>query len=112
MSMSPPESLTESGSYPYADNTCIFHQDKDVQKIEDVLNKEISTLCVWFVDDKLSISSWEDKTKYVLFSKTKHLAKFHISYGYRDIKQYHTVEYSGCHIKSNLRGESRAKRVF
>ena len=49
------QSLSESGSYFYADDARIFHQDKGVQKIEDVLNKELSTLCKWFVDIKLSV---------------------------------------------------------
>ena len=26
--------ISKSGSYLYADNTCIFYQDKDVEKIE------------------------------------------------------------------------------
>ena len=46
-----PRSLSESGSDFYADDTCIFYQDKDVHKIVDVLNKEFSTL-------KLSIHFW------------------------------------------------------
>ena len=40
-----PQSLSELGSYFYADDMCIFYQDKDIQKIEDVQNKELSILC-------------------------------------------------------------------
>ena len=29
-----PQALNESGSYLYADDTCIFYQDKDVERIE------------------------------------------------------------------------------
>ena len=50
-----PQSLSEYGSHRYADETCIFYQDKYDHKIEDVLNQEFSTLCEWFVDNKLSI---------------------------------------------------------
>ena len=32
-----PQSLSESGSYLYADDMCIFYQGKDIRKIEDVL---------------------------------------------------------------------------
>ena len=28
----------------YADDTCIFYQEKDIHKIEDVVNKELLTL--------------------------------------------------------------------
>ena len=38
-----PQALNETGSY--VDDTCIFYQDKDVEKIERVLNKEFSSLC-------------------------------------------------------------------
>ena len=34
-----PQSLSESGSYLYADDMCIFYQGKDIRKIEDVLSK-------------------------------------------------------------------------
>ena len=40
-----PQALNETGSYLYADNTCIFYQDRDVEKIEKVLNNEFSSLC-------------------------------------------------------------------
>ena len=57
------QSLSEIDSYHYGDDTCIFYWDKDVQKIEDYLNKEFSTFSKWFVDNKLSIHFREDKTK-------------------------------------------------
>ena len=40
-----PQALNETGSYLYADDTCIFYQDKDIETIEKVLNKEFSSLC-------------------------------------------------------------------
>ena len=48
-----PQALNETGSYLYAGDTCIFYQDKDVEKIEKVLNKEFLSLCEWFIDKKL-----------------------------------------------------------
>ena len=47
-----PQALSETGSYLYADDTCIFYQDKDIETIEKVLNKEFSSLCEWFIDNK------------------------------------------------------------
>ena len=48
-----PQTLNKTESYLYADNTCIFYQDEDVEKIENVLNKELSSLCEWFIDKKV-----------------------------------------------------------
>ena len=35
-----PQSLSDTGSSLYADDTCIFYQQEDVKKIENVLNKD------------------------------------------------------------------------
>ena len=49
-----PQELNETGSYLYADDdTCIFDQDKDIDKIEKVSNTKFSSLCEWFRDNKL-----------------------------------------------------------
>ena len=39
------QSLSDSGSYLYARDTWFFYQHEDVKKIENVLNKEFSSLC-------------------------------------------------------------------
>ena len=91
--------------YLYADDTCIFVQEKDTQKIEDLRNKEFSTLCAWFVDNRLWIHNGKDKTKWVLFSKTKRWPKLNVSCGNRSITQYHTIECLWCQINCNLSGE-------
>ena len=75
-----PQSLSDVGSYLYGDDTCIFYQHEDIRKIENVLNKESSSLCQWFVDNKLSIHFGEDKTKSILFSKTRGLKEINISF--------------------------------
>ena len=48
-----PQALNETESYLYADDICIFYQDKDFEKIEKVLNKEFLSLCECFIDNKL-----------------------------------------------------------
>ena len=60
--------------------------------VKDVLNKEFSSLCQWFIDSKLSIHFGEDKTKYILFSKTRGLKEINISFAGNFIKQHETVE--------------------
>ena len=94
------------------DDTYIFYQHEDVNKIENVLNKEFSSLCQWFIDNKLSIHFGEDKTKSILFSKTRGLREINISFAGHSIMQHETVEYIGCQLDSKLSGEAMASKVL
>ena len=62
------QTLNQTGSYLYADDTCIFDHEKDIEKIE-VLNKEFLSLCGWLIDNKLSIHLGDDKN--IFFSQKK-----------------------------------------
>ena len=44
-----------------------FHQN--VKFIKRNLSSEFNNLCQWFIDDKFSIHSGEDKTKSILFKE-------------------------------------------
>ena len=52
----------------YADDTCLIFQHSEINEIEIQLNKNFSSICDWFVDNKLSIHFGEDKTNLILFS--------------------------------------------
>ena len=80
------QSLSDSDSYLYDNDTSIFYQHIDVLKIKVCLNKESSMLCEWFCDNKLSIYFGEDKTKCFLFSET--ICYLNISCRDHDIKQF------------------------
>ena len=96
-----------------ADDTYIFYQHEDVKQIENVLNKEFSSLCQWFIDNKLSILFFgEDKTKPILFSKTRGLREINIAFSGHSIKQHETVEYLGCQLDSKLSGEAMASKAL
>ena len=106
-----PQSLSDAGSYLYANDTCIFYKHEGI-KIENVLNKAFSSLCQWFIGIKLLINFGEDKTKSVLFSKTQGLKEINISFAGHSIKQHETVEYLGCQLDSKLSGEAMASKVL
>ena len=40
---------------------------KNIQKIEEQLNSDFTSLCEWFIDNKLSVHFGEEKTKSILF---------------------------------------------
>ena len=51
----------------YADDTCLICTGKDIKTIKDQLSRDFSSLCEWFIDDKLSIHLGEQKTKSIFF---------------------------------------------
>ena len=107
-----PQSLTEIASNLHADDKCIHYQDKDIEKSENILNKEFSSFCECFIDNKLSIYFGEDRTKAILFTKNNTKAKLNICFQDHSIKQYNCVEYFGCLLDNNLCGESMARRAL
>ena len=99
----------------YADDSCILMQHKDVKVIEEQLNRDFSSVCDWFVDNKLSIHFGEDKTKSILFAskhKIKKADRLNISYNDINIKQHSSVSYLGCILNETLSGESMALEVI
>ena len=101
--------------YLYADDSCLVFQHKNVKEIEKQLNKDFSSLCDWFLDNKLSIHFGEEKTKSILFAnkrKVKKLERLGITYKDIKIKQYSNVKYLGCILDETLNGESMALHVL
>ena len=82
-----PQALNNTGSYIYADKTCIFYQDKVDEKMEKVLNKGFFSLCEWLTDNTLLIHFGDDKTKTIFIFRIKSLQKLSISYGDYSLKQ-------------------------
>ena len=99
----------------YADGSCLVYQQKDTKAIETKLNNNFSSVCNWFVGNKLSIYFGEDTTKCILFGTKKRLKKdinLNIRYGAVHIKQCQTVSYLGCGLDENLSGEPVALQVI
>ena len=83
------------------------YADKCFDRIKTILNENINSLCDWFVDNKLSIHFWEDKTKSIVFEtnkKLKGLRELDIKRGDIQIKQHPYVKYLGCVLNKNLYG--------
>ena len=56
----------------------------------------------------MSFHFGEDKTKSILFARSKTPAKLNIYFQDHLIKQYNCVEYLGCFLDNNLNGETIA----
>ena len=99
----------------YADDTCLIYTGKDINTIEEQLNTDFSSLCDWFVDNKLSVHFGEEKTKSILFGTKRQLKNqrdLDLRYGDLKIKQHSKVTYLGCILDNNLSGESMATKVL
>ena len=104
-----------SDSLLYADDTCIVFQHENVTEIKKQLLKHFSSLCDWFVDNKLSVHFSQNKTKSILFG-TKHKLRnakaLNLVYNGTETKQYEKVKYLGCILDQNLSSESMALNVI
>ena len=105
----------ESDLFLYADDSGLVFQHKDKSKIIQQLNKDFHNICLWFVDNKLSIHFGEDKTKCILFAskqKMKRAGKLEISFNNIEIKQYSSLTYLGCILDNTLSGEAMAIKTI
>ena len=78
---------------------------------------EFSCLSEWFIDNKLSIHFGEDKTKSILFTRSKTPEKLNISFHDHSIRlntlvYYNCVEYLGCFLDYDLNGETLARKIL
>ena len=99
-----------------ADDNCIVFQHKSEIEIEKQLIRDFSSLCDWFVDNKLSIHFGQDKTKSISFGnkhKLRNAKSLNIVYNGIEIKQQHAkVKYLGCILDESYSGESMALNVI
>ena len=101
--------------FPYANDSCLVCQHKDINEIEKQLNVDFSNICDWFVANKLSIYFGEDKAKSILFAskfKKENIKKLNIKYRDIQIKQHSKVKYLGCLINETMSGETMAPKVI
>ena len=97
----------------YADDSCLIFSDRDIKNLETSLNINFSSLCNWFVDNKLSIHL--GKTESILFGTRRRLNKngtLNITYNNKLIKQKSHVKYLGCILDDVLSGRNMANHVL
>ena len=97
----------------YADDSCLTVTHKEVKYIEDTLNNNLSSLCDWLVDNKLSIHL--GKTESILFGTINKLTKanhLNIKYGKQEIEQKQKVKYLGVTLDNNLTGKSMVESIL
>ena len=104
-----------SDSLLYADDTCIVFQHKNEIKTEKQLIKDFSSVCNWFVDNKLSTHFGQDKTKSISFGtkyKLRNAKSLNIVYNGIEAKQHAKIKCLGCTLDESLSGESMDLNVI
>ena len=99
----------------YDDDTCVVFQHKSEIEIEKQLIGDFSSLCDWFVDNKLSIHFGEEKTKSILFDtkhKIRNAKSLNIVHNGIEIKQHVKAKYMRCFLDESLSGESMALNLI
>ena len=99
----------------YAEDTCLIYRGKNIQRIEEQLNSDFTSLCEWFIDNKLSVHFGEEKTKSILFGTKRQLKDqrdLNLKYGDIEIKQHCRVTYLGCILDNILSEEHMAAKVL
>ena len=97
----------------YADDSCLIVTHKDINYIENTLNANLSSLCDWLVDNKLSIHL--GKTESILFGTRSKLAKvnkLNIRHGNHVIEQKQSVTYLGVTLDNILSGKSMVDNIL
>ena len=97
----------------YADDSCLTVTHKNINYIEETLNSNLSSLCDWLVDNKLSIHL--GKTQSILFGTPNKLGKtsnLNIMYATQIIEQKLKVMYLGVILDNNLTGRSMAENIL
>ena len=91
----------------------VFQHKREIE-IEKQVIRDFSSLCDWFLYNKLSIHFGQDKTKSILFGtkdKLRNVKSLNIVHNGTEIKQHAIVKYLGCILNERLPSELMALNV-
>ena len=97
----------------YADDSALLVSGKDVNKIEEQLGNELSSLNGWLVDNRLSINL--GKTESILFSTKKRLgisSEMNVTCGETMVASTKSVRYLGVDLDQSLDGDYIAGNIL
>ena len=89
----------------FADDTTLFHSNKNINSLFETVNKELVNITSWFHVNKLSLNA--NKTKYVLFHKPRKKIYIPLSLPLLEInqcviKRVQSIKFLGVIVDENL----------
>ena len=96
----------------FEDDASIFHSDKCLKTLVDIIQQEINKISTWLYVNKLSINI--TKTKFILFKtkKKKLNYKIEISKNNQNIEQVNQTTFLGVIIDENLTWNSHLNLIY
>lgn len=97
----------------YADDSAILVSDNNVSNIESLLQKELTVVSEWLIDNKLSLHL--GKTESILFGSQRRLkskSALNISCKGTVIEAKDTVKYLGAVLEQSLSGENMVRSII
>ena len=95
----------------FADDCNLFYSDKDLQHLEETVNRELGEINTWLCANKLSLNI--DKTHFVIFhpyqKKLNYSMKIEING--KTINQYKSVKYLGILIDCHLTWKEHIQQI-
>ena len=86
-------SLHQAQIVKYADDTVIFHSNKDAEIIQTVLNIEFSSMTNWLRNNELIINTKRGKTEVTNFGTSKRLCKLN-NPPLKTVNNFETINYA------------------
>ena len=96
----------------FADDSALLVSGRDWEQVENSLSSELSKICTWLSDNKLSIHL--GKTESILFGSNFNLNKvdnFTIKVGNSVITRKNEITYLGCILEANLSSDKMTSKV-
>ena len=95
----------------FADDSNLFYSDKDLQHLEETINRELGEINIWLCANKLSLNI--DKTHFVVFhpyqKKLNYAMKIEIDG--KTLNQYKSVKYLGILIDCHLNWKEHIRQL-
>ena len=95
-----PNICKHSSCILYADDTALFFESNDANKLQDMLNNDLPNICKWLQANKLSLNT--DKTYCQLYNMTRKVVKPIVALNGKDISFVTKMKYLGVLIDEKL----------
>ena len=95
----------------FADDTNLIYSNKDLNRLIEIINSELSSITVWFAANKLSLNI--NKTNYIIFHNYQRIIPEHenIKIGHTTISKQSSSKFLGVIIDENINWKQHIRQV-